>query len=139
MEEGRTSGRLYVLIDGTVEILRGETQVALVTDAGAVFGEMSSVLGVPHTATVRTASDASLFLFEDAAEFLRSHPEIAFFIVRLLAQRLNAATGYLADLKRQFEGHTDHLSMVGEVLESLMHQQDEEFIPGSDRQPDPRM
>jgi hypothetical protein len=40
---------------------------------------------------------------------------------------------YLVDLKRQFSGYGNHLEMVGEVLESLMHQQDRDFSPGSDR------
>ncbi|HMN85524.1 MAG TPA: cyclic nucleotide-binding domain-containing protein [Bauldia sp.] len=139
MQEGETSGRLYVLARGMVEVLRGDTQVAVVAEPGAVFGEMSCVLGTPHTATVRALTPATLFEFENPEEFLRSHPEIAFFLVRLLAQRLNAATGYLADIKRQFEHRSDHLSMVGEVLESLMHQQRQSFTPGSDREPDPRM
>ena len=139
MEEGRRSGLLYVLVDGTVAVLRGDTEVAVVSEPGAVFGEMSCVLGTPHTATVRALTPATLYRFEDAEKFLRSHPEIAFVLVKLLAQRLNAATGYLADLKRQFEGHGNHLGMVGEVLESLMHQQDETFTPGSDREPDPRI
>jgi CRP/FNR family cyclic AMP-dependent transcriptional regulator len=139
LEEGKTSGRLYVLCEGTVEVLRGATQVAAVSEPGAVFGEMSIVLGVPHTATVRAVTSGYAYVFENADAFLRSHPEIAFLIARLLATRLNAATTYLVDLKRQFAGHDDHFGMVGEVLESLMHHQDEAVSPGSDRQPDPRM
>ena len=76
---------------------------------------------------------------EDAAIFLRQHPEIAFYLARLLAQRLNAATTYLVDVKRQYEGHGDHLGMVGEVLEALTVQQAREFTPGPDRADDPRM
>jgi hypothetical protein len=84
-------------------------------------------------------SPASVFEFEDAERFLKSHPEIAFLLGRLLAQRLNAATTYLVDLKQQFENQSNHLGMVGDVLETLMHQQDEEFTPGSEGQADPRL
>lgn len=139
LEEGRTSGRLYVLCEGTLEVVRGETQVTVVTEPGSVFGEMSILLGVPHTASVRALTAGYAYVFDNADAFLRSNPEIAFLIARLLATRLNAATTYLVDLKRQFAEHEDHLGMVGEVLESLMHHQDEDFSPGSDRQPDPRM
>ena len=76
---------------------------------------------------------------EDATTFLRQHPEIAFYLARLLAQRLNAATTYLVDVKRQYEGHGDHLGMVGEVLEALTVQQTREFTLGPDRADDPRM
>lgn len=137
--EGETSGRLYVLEEGTVEVLRNGTQVAIIDEPGSVFGEMSVLLDLPHTATVRTVSPVSAVVFNDAGMFLRSHPEIAFLLGRLLAERLNAATSYLADLKRQFADHSDHLGMVGEVLESLIHQQHEEFTPGSDSKADPRL
>ena len=139
LAEGDTSGRLYVLADGVVEVLRGDTQVAVIKGAGSIFGEMSVLLGRPHTATVRAASPVSAYVFEDAESFLKSRPEIAFFLGRLLAERLNAATTYLVDIKRQFEGHGSHLGMVGEVLETLIHQQHEEFMPGPEDAADPRL
>jgi CRP-like cAMP-binding protein len=139
LSEGDTSGRLYVLAEGAVEVLRGDTQVAVIKGAGSIFGEMSVLLGRPHTATVRAASPVSAYVFEDAESFLKSHPEIAFFLGRLLAERLNAATTYLVDIKRQFEGHGNHLGMVGEVLETLIHQQHEEFMPGPEDAADPRL
>jgi CRP/FNR family cyclic AMP-dependent transcriptional regulator len=41
-------------------------------------------------------------------------------ICELLARRLDALNKYLVDVKQQFEGH-DHLGMVDQVLETLMH------------------
>jgi len=139
LREGETSGRLYVLAQGTLEVLRGETPIATVAEPGAVFGEMSVLLNRPHTATVRAATPVSVYVFENAEGFLKSHPEIAFILARLLAERLNGATTYLVDLKRQFEGSVNHFGMVGEVLDSLLHQQPEDFTPGSDREGDPRL
>jgi CRP-like cAMP-binding protein len=139
LSEGETSGRLYVLAEGSVEVLRGNTPVAVIGEAGAVFGEMSVLLNRPHTATVRAASPIGVFVFEDAEQFLKSNPEIAFFVGKLLAERLNAATTYLVDLKRQFEGHGTHLGMVGEVLETLIHQQSEDFKLGPENEADPRL
>ena len=139
LSEGETSGQLYILAEGKVEVLRGETQVAVVSEPGAVFGEMSVLLNRPHTATVRATSPVGVFVFEDAQSFLKSHPEIAFFLGKLLAERLNAATTYLVDLKRQFEGHGNHFGMVGEVLETLIHQQHEEFTLSPDNEADPRL
>lgn len=137
--EGETSGRLFVLAEGCVEVLRGDTQVALVGEAGSIFGEMSVLLNRPHTATVRAASQVRVFVFEDAASFLKSHPDIAFSLSRLLAERLSAATTYLVDLKRQFDGQGNHLGMVGEVLETLIHQQHEDFTQGPENEADPRL
>jgi CRP/FNR family cyclic AMP-dependent transcriptional regulator len=139
IDEGRRSGRLFVLADGEVEVLRGGTSVAVISEAGAVFGEMSVLLDLPHTATVRARTPVAVRAPEDAATFLRQHPEIAFHLARLLAQRLNAATTYLVDVKRQYQGHGDHLGMVGEVLEALTVQQTRGFTLGPDRADDPRM
>ena len=38
IDEGRRSGRLFVLAEGEVEVLRGGTSVAVISEAGAVFG-----------------------------------------------------------------------------------------------------
>ena len=88
---------------------------------------------------MKARSKACVFVFDNAERFLKSNPDIAFLLGRLLAERLNAATTYLVDLKRQFEGHTNHLGMVGEVLESLIHQQHENITLGPEREADPRL
>lgn len=139
LAEGMTSGRIYVLDEGKIEVVRGKTQVAVVDEPGAVFGEMSVLLDTPHTATVRTLTTSTVYLFNDARGYLNSDPRIAFLIARLLAQRLNSATTYLVDLKRQYAGQGNHLGMVSDVLASLIHQPETEFTPGSDRQPNPEM
>ena len=139
LREGGRTGRFYVLIEGAVEVVKTGVLINVVSDEGAVFGEMSVLLNRPHTATVKAKSPVVVFVFDDAESFLKSNPEIAFLLGRLLAERLNAATTYLVDLKRQFEGHGNHLGMVGEVLESLIHQQHQEFTPGPEREADPRL
>lgn len=139
LSEGNTSGFVYVLAEGQIEVLRGTTRVAVVSEPGSVFGEMSVLLNTPHTATVRSLSPATVYAYADAAGFMRSDPQIAFVIARLLAQRLNSDTTYLVDLKRQYAGQGNHLGMVSDVLASLIHQQEAEFQPGSDRLPDPAM
>jgi CRP-like cAMP-binding protein len=137
--EGEATGRLYVLVSGEVEVLRGETRVAVVGEPGAVLGEMSILLARPHTATVRAVSQVAAVVIEDAETFLKSNPEIALAIGRMLAQRLSAATTYLADLTQQYAGHGNHLGMVGEVLGALIHQHEDDFRPGPERTDDPRL
>lgn len=139
LHEGETTGHLYILIEGRLEVIKGGTVVAVLTEPGAVLGEMSVLLDKPHTATVRAAAASTIFEFSDAASFLRAQPEVALLIARLLAQRLNVATTYLADIKRQYAGEGNHLSMVGDVLESMINLVPTKVSPGSDRAPDPRM
>ncbi|MGC0391284.1 Crp/Fnr family transcriptional regulator [Bradyrhizobium sp. USDA 241] len=139
VNEGGTSGHLYVLMQGKLEVLKGEMVVATVTEPGAVLGEMSVLLGQPHTATVRACTDAIVYEFEDAASFLEKEPGVALLIAKMLAQRLNVANTYLADLKRQYAGQGTHLAMIGEVLQSMINLPPLEVSPGSDRKSDPRM
>lgn len=134
LAEGTKSGRVYVLEEGTLEVARGETQVALVSERGSIFGEMSLLLDSPHTASVRAATPVVVYEFSDGAAFLKSDPETTLVIARLLAQRLQAATTYLVDLKRQYAGHGNHLAMVSDVLASLINQRPGEFLAGSERQ-----
>jgi CRP-like cAMP-binding protein len=128
-----------VLIEGRLEVVKGDAVVASLTEPGAVLGEMSVLLDKPHTATVRAAQDSTIYEIDDAASFLRNQPAVALLIARMLAQRLNVANTYLADLKQQYAGHGNHLAMVGDLLQSMINLSPTEVSPGSDRQSDPRI
>lgn len=133
LQEGLSTGRLYVLADGEVEIVKGDFQINVVADEGAIFGEMSVLLGMPHMATVRALTACRAHRCDDGEAFLRENPQIAYHLARTLAQRLNGVTGYLVDLKQQFEDEQSHLGFVDEILESLVHTPGPAFTPGSDR------
>ena len=120
MEQGQAGGNLWVLITGEVEVLRDEVRVARIADSGAVFGEMSVLLGGPCTASVRALKDSTFAEVGSAEEFLAAQPEASLHVARLLARRLDALNRYLIDVKTQYEGH-DHLGMVDDVLDTLMH------------------
>jgi CRP-like cAMP-binding protein len=139
LHEGSKTGHLFVLLQGRLEVIKGDSVVAVLTEPGAMLGEMSVLLDQPHTATVRAAADSVVYEFDDAAAFLRDKPAVALLIARLLAQRLNVANTYLADLMHQYAGHGNHLSMVGEILQSMINLPPSQVSPGSDRQSDPRM
>jgi CRP-like cAMP-binding protein len=137
--EGPSSGLLFILIDGDVEVLRGDTRVALVSEPGAVFGEISALLGRPHTATVRALGPVTAHRIEGAEAFLQARPDIMFHVARILANRLIDATTYLADIKHQYADRADHLGMVDEVLEALVNQQARAAPVGSALKQDPRL
>lgn len=136
LAEGQSTGRLYVLVSGTVEIMKGGFQINLVSDRGAIFGEMSALLNIPHMATVRAVTSCEAHVVEGGEAFLQTHKELSFLLAQLLAHRLHGVTGYLVDLKQQFEDHESHLGMVDDILETLVHEQKRSFTPGSDREPD---
>lgn len=135
LAEGEKTGILYILIEGEVEVLKGDFQITTLSEPGSIFGEVSVLLDSPHTATVKAFTTSRTYMVQRANEFLQSQPDITYQVARLLAQRLHGVTTYLVDLKGQFEDQESHLGMVDAVLETLVHQQDEECIPGSDRDP----
>ncbi len=137
LAEGTRTGVLYILADGAVEVAKGDVRITTVSEPGAFFGEVSALLDAPHTATVRTLTASRFYVADDPLAFMRSSPEVALALAQLLARRLHFATTYLADVKRQFADSGDHLAMVDEVLDTLVHHQEREASPGSDRCPDP--
>jgi len=118
LSEGRKTDRLYVLIDGAIEIIRNGVQVALVDEPGAILGEISVLLDVPHTATARALTSGHAYELAEAKRFLRSRPDTAVFLAELLARRLNEATAALANLMQRYPGH-DHLNNVRLIAEGL--------------------
>lgn len=123
LEEGHRVGVLYILESGQVDILKQEQHINTVAQPGAVFGEISLLLDQAHMATVRVTQPSRFRVIHDPFEFLRRQPEAALHLASLLARRLNAVTTYLVDLKKQYQHHQDHLSMVDEVLEGLLNLQ----------------
>jgi CRP/FNR family transcriptional regulator, cyclic AMP receptor protein len=99
---GATTGRLLLLRQGVVEVIREGTQIARISEPGSVFGELAILLGKPHTADVR-ALERSEFNVADGATLLASDPAVTLHIAAILAGRLDAANGALIEIKRQLE------------------------------------
>jgi CRP-like cAMP-binding protein len=122
IEQRHHSGRILVLLEGAVEVLRDGVRVGKASEAGACFGEMSALLDRAHTATVRALLPCSVAIIDNPRDFLKGSSAASLHIAELLARRLDALNKYLIDVKRQYEGH-DHIGMVDEVIETLMHRQ----------------
>ena len=97
-----TTGRLLILKEGAVAVVKEGVEIARVTEPGAVFGELSALLDQPHTADVR-ALEASQFHIADAATILRVDPIALLYVATVLAQRLDSANRGLLELKRQVQ------------------------------------
>lgn len=120
--QGDHTGNLYVLIEGAVEVAKDGIIVAKVAEPGAIFGDLSALLDVPHTAEVRVTKPSRFYIVQQAKSFLEKSPLICLELCELLARRLDGVNKYLVDVKRQFEG-SDHLAMVDGLLDTLMHRQ----------------
>ena len=133
IEEGGRDGTLFVLIEGQVEVLRKETQVSYIDEPGSIFGEMSVLLDMPYSATVKALSAVRAYVIEDAIKFLESQPEIAIHVASLLARRLYYTTSYLVDLQQQAAGKREDLDLVDRILAQLVQKKPEAAKAGKKR------
>jgi CRP/FNR family cyclic AMP-dependent transcriptional regulator len=120
IREGGQDGKLYVLIDGQVEVLRKDTQVSYIDEPGSIFGEMSVLLDMPYSATVKALSETKAYVIDDAIKFMMSDPAIAIDVASLLARRLYYTTSYLVDLQQQAAGKREDLDLVDRILAQLV-------------------
>jgi CRP-like cAMP-binding protein len=100
LSEGSKDHTLCILVDGEVEILKEQFQVNTVSTPGSVFGEMSILLGTPHTATVRALTRCQVHVIEDGDAFLRNNSDVTYDLLKVMAGRLQDVTNYLTNLNR---------------------------------------
>lgn len=87
--EGDPGDAFYIILSGAVEVYVERINKHLTTlKAGKFFGELSLLLGIPRTATVRAEENTVLFLVNKKGfeKLLKKHPEIAEIIVQALGK-----------------------------------------------------
>ena len=99
---GSKTERLLILKTGAVAVVKDDTEIAQVAEPGAVFGELSVLLGQPHTADVH-ALETSQFHIADATAFLTQNPIAVLYVATVLAHRLDGANHALIQLKNQLQ------------------------------------
>jgi CRP/FNR family transcriptional regulator, cyclic AMP receptor protein len=93
------------------------TEIAKVSEPGAVFGELSALLHQPHTADVRTLKASEFRVAR--AELLEQDPAILLFVATILAQRLNLANQSLVELKSQIQVHHILGKTIGKAVKKM--------------------
>jgi len=136
IEQGFAQGALFVLVSGAVIMERDGQLLVGIDRPGAIFGELSSLLGRPAVTTVRAKTDSRFLFAADGGGFLADRPDVALFVARALAHRLEILTGYLSDVKHQFSDRGGQLGMLDEVMISLAHGTVPTVRPGSERMPE---
>jgi CRP/FNR family transcriptional regulator, cyclic AMP receptor protein len=124
--DGSKTDRLLVLKKGNVVIVKDDTEIAKVTEPGAVFGELSVLLDQPHTADVRVL-ETSQFYITNATGFLAQNPMAVLYIATVLAHRLDDANHALIQLKNQLQTGEAHSVIAKTVsrMEGLLAAGDE--------------
>jgi len=118
---GSTTGRLLVLRQGVVEVIRDGDQIAKISEPGAVFGELAVLLDKPHTADVR-ALERSEFSVADATALLAGNLAATLYVAAILARRLDGVNAALVEVKRQLESGKPHgvIAKTVEKVEELL-------------------
>ena len=113
---GATTGKLLVLTAGAVEVVRDGVRLAEVGEPGAVFGELSVLLGQPHTADVR-ALRRSTFHVAEGRSYLRADPTAALYVAMLLARR-RAVNRHLVEARSRL-GQAPPAGVVAEMIDNI--------------------
>ena len=99
---------------------------------------MPSLQVLSLTAAALATTLVAFLALSAAAEFIAANPAVALHMARILAQRLHAATAYLADVKSKFADQSNHFAMMDRILDSLMQRQASR-APRPRTEPDPRL
>ena len=99
---GSTTGQLFILRQGVVEVVRNGLQIATVSEPGAIFGELSIILDKPHTADVR-ALERSEFHIANASSLLTKNVAALVYVSAMLARRLDTANEVIIEARREAE------------------------------------
>lgn len=120
LRQGETSNRLVVLGSGRLEIYRDEFVIDEVSAKGSIFGEMSLLLEEPHTATVKAATEVSVYEISDADDYLESRPALSLKLSRLLARRLKSITTQLVAIRAESEAGTKDNPEFVEIIQTAV-------------------
>lgn len=134
--EGDVASTVIVLVDGELEIERGDVVLNRHRVPGEFVGEIGALLDQPRSATVTAVVASVVREIGDPESFFAVHPQLGLEMARQLARRLHRVTAYVADVQRQFGDRDDHLGMFGDLLGRIAGRTAYDLEPGSDRSPD---
>ncbi len=99
--EGDESQDLYILVSGSIDILKGSKKINEISGPGSVFGEISFLLGGKRTATGKATDQVKALCIpkEKITSFLTEFPSVANRITKALAQRVNETSQMFFGLK----------------------------------------
>jgi len=119
--EEDSSRDAYILIKGEMEVLKAGRRVNMINTAGAFLGEMSTLLQVRRTATLRSTQRTILLEISEATflDFLSEAPEMALHLAKSLAARLQSTTDRLKDAQGRLINVREHYRYIKDELEGI--------------------
>lgn len=119
LTEGDAGGELYVLEIGSLVVERDGVQIATIDEPGALIGEMSVLLNVDHSATVRADHPSTVRVIDDAIPFLERNPLMALHVATVACERLDRTSALLVELKKETEGKASEQGLLSRIFSAL--------------------
>ena len=119
LSEGSDTHRLLFLNRGAVDVVKDEIQLTRVSEPGAVFGDMSVLLGLPHTADVLAVEPSSFYIVDHAEGFLRNEPLVALYVATVLAGRLDEVNRQLIEVWGRPAGSEQRRRFFAETVRKM--------------------
>jgi LmbE family N-acetylglucosaminyl deacetylase len=100
--EGERGHEMFILVDGSVEVLQSvpgsDDRLVHLAAPGEELGELTLLADIPRSASLRAATDVVVLVIRDDAlkEWLQGHPDLARAMMRHLAHRIVETTGRLS-------------------------------------------
>jgi type IV pilus assembly protein PilB len=90
IKEGNSDTNFFKLLQGCLEVVKGNDKIAEISEPETYFGEMSALLGGRRTATIRSVGKSIVKVFpgDKLMETLEGYPEISKQVIRTLVTRL---------------------------------------------------
>jgi len=122
--EADESKDVYLLVSGEVEALKAGIRMALLNTPGTFFGEMSALLGLPRSTTIRTRTATRVVRIDHDTfgNFLRTFPSLNYQLAVMLAERLQKTTDRYYALRHRFRSLVRHFNLA----QSLLQERDDE-------------
>jgi CRP-like cAMP-binding protein len=97
--EGDVGDEMHVIVEGTVRVVHGEGTELARRGPGDIVGEMAVITQAPRVATLLAEGDVRTLRIghREFEGMVRERPEIALAVMRVLAERLGAASEPVAD------------------------------------------
>jgi type IV pilus assembly protein PilB len=100
IKEGNTDTSFYKLIQGCLEVFKGQNLIAEISQTNTYFGEMSSLVGSRRSATIKSKGRSIVKVFpgDKLGEVLENYPDISKQIIDTLVLRLNESSNRLSEM-----------------------------------------